>query len=198
MHESGRGPLVLRPTAGPGRDTPGIPGMDSEAEPDPTPPVPTTTRAPHELRRARAVARVLDNLIPIPGTPWRVGLDPLIGLIPGVGDWIGWVASLHLLGSAARAGADGATLVRMAANLVLDALAGAVPVIGDAFDMAWKANDRNLRLLERIVANPEATRRASRLTVGGVIGGTVALLVTASVGAFWILRWVLATVAGAF
>lgn len=127
-----------------------------------------------------------------------MGLDPLIGLIPGVGDWIGWAASLHLLGSAVRAGADGATLVRMAANLVLDALVGAVPVLGDAFDLAWKANDRNLRLLERIAADPQGTRRASRLTVGGVIGGTVALLATASLGAFWILRQVLATLAGVF
>ena len=171
---------------------------EAESESSAAPPTTTTKRAPAELRRARAVAHLLDNLIPIPGTSWRVGLDPLLGLIPGVGDWIGWAASLHLLGSAVRAGADGATLLRMAANLVFDALAGTVPVLGDAFDLAWKANDRNLRLLERITADPIGTKRASRWTVAGVIGGTVALLAAASVGALWVLRWVLVTLAGVF
>ncbi len=172
--------------------------MHPEAESESSAPTPTTTRAPAELRRARAVAHLLDDLIPIPGTSWRVGLDPLLGLIPGVGDWIGWAASLHLLGSAVRAGADGATLVRMAANLVFDALAGTVPVLGDAFDLAWKANDRNLRLLERIAAESDDPICFCSMTVGGVIGGTVALLAAASVGALWVLRWVLTAWAGVF
>ncbi len=155
-------------------------------------------RGPGELRRARAIAHLLDNLIPIPGTSWRVGLDPLLGFLPGVGDWMGWAASLHLLVSAARAGADAATLLRMAGNLVLDAVAGTIPVLGDAFDLAWKANDRNLRLLEDVVHDPAHTRRASRWTVGAVIGGTVALLGAASIGALWTLRWVLSTIGAAF
>lgn len=171
------------------------PGMDSEPELEPTTP-PSPPRAPSELRRARTVAHVLDDLIPIPGTSWRVGLDPLLGLVPGVGDWIGWAASLHLLATAGRAGADGATLLRMAANIVIDALAGTVPLLGDAFDLAWKANDRNLRLLERVVADSTATRRASRWTVASVIGGTVALLGTAWVGAIWVLQRVLGALAG--
>jgi hypothetical protein len=168
------------------------------AKADPAIPRPETTRAPAELRRARTVARVLDNLIPIPGTRWRVGLDPILGFLPGVGDWIGWAASLHLLGSAVRAGADGATLVRMAANLVLDALVGTLPLLGDAFDFAWKANDRNLRLLEQVAADAREARRASRWTVGAVLGGTVVSLGAASFGALWVLRWVVATLAGVF
>ena len=172
--------------------------MPSDPELEPLKPAPVPEPASAELRRARTVARILDDLIPIPGTSWRVGLDPLLGLVPGVGDWIGWAASLHLLGSAVRARADGATLVRMAANLVLDALAGTIPVLGDAFDLAWKANDRNLRLLEGVIAAPTDTRQASRWTVGAVLGGTVGMLAAASFGALWVLRWVLTTVAGAF
>ena len=170
--------------------------MHSEDDFESTAPQGVTRLAPAELRRLRRVAHILDDLIPIPGTSWRVGLDPLLGLVPGVGDWIGWAASLHLLGSAVRAGTDGATLVRMAANLVLDALAGTIPVLGDAFDLAWKANDRNLRLLERVSATPAETRRASRWTVGAVLGGTLGMLAAASFGALWVLRWVLMTLAG--
>ncbi len=167
--------------------------MDPSSPPPPAPPAP---RGTGDLRRSRTIARVLDDLIPIPGTSWRVGLDPLLGLVPGVGDWIGWAASLHLLGSAVRAGADGATLLRMAGNVMLDAVVGAVPVLGDAFDLAWKANDRNLRLLERVVADPSHTRRASRGVVVAVVGGTVALLGAASVGSFLLLRWVVGAVVG--
>ena len=160
---------------------------------------PASARTPTtELERARDVAHVLDDLIPIPGTSWRVGLDPLLGFVPGLGDWIGWAASLHLLVTGARAGADRATLVRMAANILLDALAGVVPVLGDAFDLGWKANRRNLALLEAVVAEPERTARASRWVVGLVVGGTVGLLAAASVASVLFLRWVLATVVGWF
>lgn len=166
--------------------------MDRPAAPEPHPGSPT--RATPDLRRARLVARVLDDLVPIPGTSWRVGLDPLLGLVPGVGDWIGWAASLHLIAGAARSGADAATLLRMAGNVLLDAVVGSVPVLGDAFDLAWKANDRNLALLEAVVADPGRIRRASRGVVAGVLGGTIALLGAASVGAVLLLRAVLGLV----
>lgn len=162
-----------------------------------SPPVPAAKREPGaELHRARTVARVLDDLIPVPGTSWRVGLDPLFGLVPGLGDWIGWAASLHLLVAGARAGADAATLTRMAANVLLDALAGVVPVLGDLFDLGWKANRRNLALLEHVVADPGRTAKASRWVVGTVIGGTVALLAATSLASFLFLRWVATTVGG--
>ena len=165
--------------------------------PDDPPATPAATARPDgELRRARTVARVLDDLIPVPGTSWRVGLDPLFGLVPGLGDWIGWAASLHLLVAGARAGADAATLTRMAGNVLLDALAGAVPVLGDLFDLGWKANRRNLALLERVVADPSRTARASRSVVGTVIGGTVALLAATSLASWLFLQWVLTTVGG--
>lgn len=149
-----------------------------------------------ELKRARRVAHVLDDLIPIPGTGWRIGIDPLLGLLPGAGDWMGWAASLHLMVTAVRAGADAWTLTRMAGNLVLDAVVGVVPLFGDLFDMAWKANDRNLRLLEELVADPAATRSASRLAVGLVFGGTLAALSGAAWGAYWLVRTLVLWLAG--
>lgn len=139
---------------------------------------------------------MLDDLIRIPGTSWRIGIDPLLGLVPGAGDWMGWAASLHLMVSAVRAGADGWTLGRMAGNLALDALVGVVPVLGDIFDMAWKANDRNLRLLERLVHDPAGTRAASRLTVAAVFGGTLAALSGAAWGAYWVVRTLVLWLAG--
>lgn len=149
-----------------------------------------------ELRRARRVAHVLDDLIPIPGTSWRIGIDPLLGLIPGAGDWMGWAASLHLMVTAVRAGADAWTLTRMAGNLVTDAVVGVVPLLGDLFDMAYKANDRNLRLLEKVVDDPQGTRSASRLAVGAVFGGTVVALAGAAWGAYQLVRALVGLVAG--
>lgn len=198
-----------RPRLNPARLAPGgdrgclaagrcVMAFPDRAAPDPTRPLapPARSRPEGELRRARAVAHLLDDLIPIPGTGWRVGIDPLLGLIPGVGDWVGWAASLHLVVAGARAGADPATLVRMAGNLVLDAVVGVVPVAGDLFDARWKANSRNLRLLERLLADPVRLRRSSRWVVGAVLGATFALLALASLGALLVLRGVITAVTG--
>jgi len=147
------------------------------------------TPTPPQLVRARALSRVLDDLIPIPGTSWRVGLDPLLGLVPGMGDWVSWTVSLHLLWGAARLGAGPTLLMRMLGNLALDAATGAVPLLGDLFDMGWKANARNLALLETFIASPQETRAQSRVVVGGILVASVGL-VAASIGvALWVLRW---------
>lgn len=157
---------------------------------------PPGERPPPHLARARAVARVLDDLVPIPGTSWRVGLDPLVGLLPGVGDWVVWGVGLNLVWSAWRLGAGAGLLLRMSGNLLLDAVVGAVPLLGDLFDFAWKANNRNLRLLEAHVADRTRTERASRWVLGGVLGGTVALLAAAAWAAVWVLRSVWGVLAG--
>lgn len=152
------------------------------------PSVPPGDAPPTPLLRARLVARVMDSLLPIPGTSWRVGLDPLLGLLPGAGDWIGWAVSLHLLVAGAQLGAGASLLLRMLGNLVLDAVTGLVPVLGDVFDAAWKANDRNLRLLEAHVARPERTMARSRLLVGGVLAASGTALVAGAWGTWWLLR----------
>lgn len=91
----------------------------------------------------------MDSALPVPGTRWRVGLDSLVGLIPGIGDAAGFAVSGYALLEARRLGAPTSLLLRMALNIAVDALVGAVPLLGDVFDAGFKANRRNLRLLER-------------------------------------------------
>ncbi len=146
---------------------------------------------PRALREARIVATVLDDLVRVPGTRRRVGLDPLLGLLPGVGDWVGWAAASHLLVAAARLGAPTPVILRMAGNALVDAVVGSVPLLGDVFDLGWKANRRNLGLLERVVADPAAAARASRWVVGTVLAGTLGVTVATAVAAFVLFRWVL-------
>jgi hypothetical protein len=115
----------------------------------------------------------------------------LLGLLPGLGDWLGWVASGHLLVAASRMGAPAPVILRMAGNALVDAVLGAVPLLGDLFDLGWKANRRNLILLERLVADSAATVRASRLVVGLVLTMTIGVTVGTAVGAVVLFRWVL-------
>lgn len=147
--------------------------------------------APGAVRRARWISRVLDDLVRIPGTERRIGLDPFFGLLPGLGDWVPLLVSFDLLVSAARLGAGSAVLARMLGNIVLDALIGTVPLAGDLFDLGWKANRRNLALLEDVVADRDGTRRRSRRLVGAVLAGAAAV-VLAGVWAGWlVLRWLI-------
>lgn len=104
---------------------------------------------PHwRLVRLRRAAWLLDRSIPL-GGGYRIGLDPLIGLIPGAGDWIGALLSLYFIYEAARLGLPLKILARMSANVALESFLGLVPVIGDLFDFVWQANVRNLRLVEQ-------------------------------------------------
>ncbi len=99
------------------------------------------------VRRMRTVAYVLDESVPIPGTDRRVGLDPLLGAVPVVGDAVSGAISLYIVLEAARLGVSYGTLLRMIANVAVDAVAGALPVVGDLFDAVWKSNRRNLQLV---------------------------------------------------
>ena len=151
-------------------------------------------RAPSGLSRARFISRVLDDLVRIPGTRRRIGIDPLLGFLPGVGDWVVLVVSLDMLFSAARMGAGAAVLVRMTGNLIMDALVGMVPMLGDLFDFGWKANRRNLALLEALARDREGARRESRWLVGAVLAAAVALVVSGSWLGWLVLRWLLGLV----
>ncbi|HEU4453612.1 MAG TPA: DUF4112 domain-containing protein [Longimicrobium sp.] len=132
------------------------------------------------LRRLDGLAYLLDNSIPIPGTGRRVGLDAVIGLVPGVGDAAGSLLSAYIVVEAARAGTPFPVLARMVMNVAIEGIVGAVPFLGDLFDAAWKANDRNVRLLRAAMASPDATRRSSKGVVLGVI--LLLLLVLGGVG----------------
>jgi hypothetical protein len=124
------------------------------------------------------LTRVLDSAIQIPGTRYRVGLDALIGIVPGIGDAVGAIFSAFIVFQAARMGVSTATLVRMLGNVALDTIVGEVPLLGDLFDAGWKANTRNLALLEGHLEQPAATRRGSRRALW-LIGGALVLLLVA-------------------
>jgi len=100
------------------------------------------------LSRLRRITRLLDTAMTIPGTGIRFGLDPLLGLIPGGGDLVSLLMSGFVLHQARRLGLPRHVMARMVMNVGLDALVGAVPLLGDVFDVAFKANVRNLRLIE--------------------------------------------------
>jgi hypothetical protein len=100
------------------------------------------------IKRIRNLAYLLDNSIRIPGTKYRIGLDPIIGLIPGVGDTIGAILSVYIVSESARLGVPKRTLLHMIYNIGVEALVGAIPIAGDIFDAAWKANAKNAALLD--------------------------------------------------
>ena len=134
----------------------------------------------HErLQRLRSIAWLLDNSIPLPGG-MRIGLDPIIGLVPGIGDAIGAVISAYIINEARSMGAPTSVLLRMSGNVMIETIVGAIPFAGDLFDAAYKANMRNLALLERYELDPSGSRRSSRLFVFG-FSLLLALLVIAMV-----------------
>lgn len=143
-------------------------------------------RVRDQLRR---LAYVLDTAIPLPGG-YRIGADGLIGLIPGFGDLAGTLISSYIITQAHRLGAPTSVLMRMASNILLETVVGVVPVVGDLFDFAWKANRRNVDLLEQHLASPGQTRRHSRLVVVAIIAGLIAA--AAAVGWIFIalVHWV--------
>ncbi|MCI0363799.1 MAG: DUF4112 domain-containing protein [Phycisphaerales bacterium] len=100
------------------------------------------------LRRVRRLAKLLDNELRIPFTKFRIGLDPILGLVLGLGDLIGAALSSYIIIEAKRLGVPRSVLVRMMLNVAADAVGGSAPVVGDVFDAAWKCNMRNVRLLE--------------------------------------------------
>ena len=115
----------------------------------------------HQARRLRALrtfSRLLDSAVTIPGTQFRIGLDPVLGLIPGLGDLVSPLCAIAMLVVARDAGLPLIVQLRMVFNVAIDAFVGFVPLIGDVFDFAWKANNRNMELLER---HAYRARRAS-------------------------------------
>ena len=107
------------------------------------------------------LSHVLDDFIRIPGTSIRFGLDGIIGLIPGVGDAIGGIASCVILVAAWVRGVPSPVLARMVSNVAIEVVVGAIPVVGDMFDIAWRANRRNYALLTGSVEAPRQVTRRS-------------------------------------
>jgi hypothetical protein len=142
------------------------------------------------LERVRQLAWLLDSAIPIPGTRFRIGIEALIGLFPFIGDLIGVLLSSIILSEAAKLGAPRSVLLRMASNVGIEGLVGIVPLVGDVFDAAFKANQRNVRLLEAWVDSPKRTARSSRLLGLGIVLGVAVLLVLLIAAAILVARWI--------
>ena len=133
------------------------------------------TLDPRRMARLRRVGWLLDNSLPIPGTRIRLGIDQIIGLVPGIGDLVGGVLSLYIILEAWRLGVPRGLLARMGWNVAVDTLVGEIPVLGDLFDIGFKANLRNLALLDGFAQHPVEVRRTSRKFVALLVGGLVLL-----------------------
>ena len=151
---------------------------------------------PNSVARLRRFAVWLDAGIAVPGTSVRVGLDPVLGLVPGLGDAAGALLAAWILVAAIRLGASRATLARIASNIAIDALIGAIPLLGDAFDVVWKANLRNVELLERHAIDPAGAGKSDRLFVALLVGGVVVLCGGLLVGGVLLTAWLLRAGAG--
>lgn len=145
------------------------------------------------LERLRQLSFWLDNAIRIPGTSFRIGLDPLLGLIPGGGDTAGLFLSAFIVLEAAKMGASKSTLSTMAFNILLETLAGTIPGVGDLFDASWKSNVRNIALLEHHLGQylqrpqPAKNRWFAILLILGLIG----TLLICGYLSFRLVQWIL-------
>ena len=111
------------------------------------------------IARIDALATLLDTAFILPGINVRFGLDALIGLVPGIGDAITTAMSLYIVHEARQLGAPGHLIARMLGNVLLDGMVGAVPLVGDAFDVLWRANRRNMRLLQEWLQRAEGRQK---------------------------------------
>ena len=120
------------------------------------------------LQRMRFFSNLLDQCITLPGG-MRIGIDPIVGLVPGVGDLAATAMSLYLVYEAARLGLPKRVLLRMLVNVALEMLMGTFPILGDIFDAVWKANMRNMRLVE-LHHSPTYPERSKRKILGWMLG----------------------------
>jgi len=151
-----------------------------------------------DIETLRQLSNLLDNAFRIPGTSYGIGIDPLLGLIPGGGDFIGGLLSVYIVYSAAKMGVPKENLIRMASNIVFDSLVGTVPVAGDLFDVAWKANVKNIDLLETHLQSPKKSKKANRFFVFLLLAGLVFLVIGIAVVSVFILSLLFQALAAIF
>ncbi|WP_338740810.1 DUF4112 domain-containing protein [Haloplanus salilacus] len=138
-----------------------------------------------DLRRLRDVSHLLDDSIRVPGTTYRVGVEPLIGLLPVVGDAAGLAFSAYVLVVAVRTRVPRATLGRIVLTLWIDAAVGSIPLLGDLFDAYWKANLRSTRLIDARLADPAGAAADRRyLWRAGILVALLGCLALAGAVAF--------------
>ena len=140
------------------------------------------------LKHLETLAKLLDAQFRIPGTDFRFGLDGIIGLIPGAGDLSTFAVSGYMVLILARNGASGYVLARMVLNILIDAVIGAIPLIGDLFDIAFKANMRNMKLMQEHYREGRHRGGAAKIVVPVLI--LVFLIIAAIIwGTYELLVW---------
>tara|TARA_B100001029_G_C14841701_1_gene328718 strand:+ start:56 stop:505 length:450 start_codon:yes stop_codon:yes gene_type:complete len=129
-----------------------------------------------KLVRLKLLSKRLDNNFIIPGTKYKIGLDPIIGAIPVIGDLIGALLSTYIMYSGIKMGVSRSIVAQMATNIALDFAIGWIPIIGDIFDIIWKANQRNVKLIEEsIVVEEKESATANYMIIAGLV---IILIVT--------------------
>jgi hypothetical protein len=134
------------------------------------------------------LALVMDESLRFPGTRFRFGLDPIIGLIPGLGDTASAVISAFSLVYAARCGVPRGTLARMSLNILINEIVGIIPGVGDAFSFWFKSNVRNYQLLQQHLGAPKRARRSDWIVVAAVLGVLFVVVVAGIVVSVLLLR----------
>ncbi len=147
------------------------------------------------VRISNLLAQALDTAVRIPGTNLTIGLDPLLGLVPGVGDALASLLGTAILGIAGRLGLPRILLLRMSLNLLINGVVGAVPFFGDLFSVWFRSHARNARLLAQAAAEPSRSTTPDWGFVVAVIGGTGLLLLAAITAVIWLVAalWTMAT-----
>lgn len=133
----------------------------------------------------RKLAELLDTRFTVPGTSIKFGIDPILGVLTGFGDWVTAILSAYLMFYATKLGAKTSVLFRMFMNIFIDLLIGVIPVLGDLFDVAWKANIRNIRLLEKLEADPSRTKSQSSL----IMWALLIFLILILIGILFLIGW---------
>ena len=144
---------------------------------------------------AELLARILDTTIKIPGTSFYLGLDPLLGLIPGLGDILANLIGTVILILAARLEVPRIVMARMSLNLLINGTIGAIPIFGDLFSVWFRSHARNAVLLREAAAKPDRTNHQDWLYVAGIIGGTIVLLLLAIAAVMWLVVKIWAAIA---
>lgn len=148
-------------------------------------------------RQLEQLSRWTDNIFRIPVLGWRFGLDPLLGLIPGLGDSATALISVYILAAAVRYRVPKIALLRMGLNIGIDYVLGSIPLVGDLFDAWWKANQKNIELLRRRATVSAADARQGRLSDWLFVGLIIIILFALLIGSVALAYYILALIYGA-
>ena len=149
---------------------------------------PEETQKRSELEQLfRWLAVIMDNLLRVPGTQFRFGLDPLIGLVPGIGDTGSTIVSAMALIAAARRGLPKILLARMSLNILINEAVGIIPIVGDAFSFWFKSNARNYELLKKFSTAPRRSTASDWAFVIFVLAALLVILAVSLALSFWLL-----------